>query len=328
MASLNRLALRNIALVPIRAFTVSSSGKSISSKLHPWFVTGFADAESCFYFKIIKNKNYSTRWVVELNFQIGLHQKDRPLLELIRLFFGVGKITKLGKNYIWYRVSSNKDLAVIIDHLDKYPLITQKRADYELFKEAFNLIFHKEHLTPEGLRKLVAIKGSINRGLSDELKAAFPNTQLVSRPASNLTGILDPNWLAGFVEGEGCFRVCTRKSKTTKLGEYVWLEFTIYQHSRDEQLIQSLVQYLDCGRTRLDPRGSVIYFIVTRLSDIVEKILPFFEKYPLVGVKALNFGDFYKVASVMKAKGHLTKEGLGEIIKIKDGMNTGRFENN
>ena len=48
-ASLNKLALRNIVLVPIRAFTVSSSGKSISSKLHPWFVTGFADAESCFY---------------------------------------------------------------------------------------------------------------------------------------------------------------------------------------------------------------------------------------------------------------------------------------
>jgi hypothetical protein len=92
--------------------------------------------------------------------------------------------------------------------LDKYPLITQKRADYELFKQAFNLISHKEHLTPEGLRKLVAIKGSINRGLSDELKAAFPNTKLVSRPAFDFTGILDPNWVAGFVDGEGCFFFC------------------------------------------------------------------------------------------------------------------------
>lgn len=171
--------------MPIRAFTVSSSGKSISSKLHPWFVTGFVDAESSFYLKILKNKKHSTGWVVELCFQIGLHQKDRPLLELIQLFFGVGKITKLGKDSILYRVSSNKDLAVVIGHLDKYPLLTQKRADYELFKEAFELVSRKEHLTIEGLRKLVAIKESINRGLSDELNALFPNTKPATRPVVN-----------------------------------------------------------------------------------------------------------------------------------------------
>jgi hypothetical protein len=67
-----------------------------------------------------------------------LHQKDRPLLELIQLFFGVGKIINLRKDYILYRVSSKKDLAVIIDHFDKYLLITKKLADYELFKQAFN----------------------------------------------------------------------------------------------------------------------------------------------------------------------------------------------
>ena len=67
-----------------------------------------------------------------MRFQIGLHQKDRTLLEMIRLFFGVGKISKHGKDSILYRVSSIKDLEVIIDHLKKYPLITQKRADYEL----------------------------------------------------------------------------------------------------------------------------------------------------------------------------------------------------
>ena len=67
---------------------------------------------------------------------------------------------------------------------------------------------------------------------------------------------------------------------------------------------------------------------MTRLSDIAEKIIPFFVEYPLVGVKALDLGDFYKVAAIMRTKGHLTKEGLEEIIKIKAGMNTGRFKNN
>lgn len=62
----------------------------------------------------------------------------------------------------------------IINHFDKYPLISQKRADFELFKQVF--LINKEHLTIEGLQKIVAIKYSINKGLSPKLQSAFPNT--------------------------------------------------------------------------------------------------------------------------------------------------------
>jgi len=55
-----------------------------------------------------------------------------------------------------------KDLARIIDHFEKYPLITQKRADYEIFKQVFYLIYRKEHLTLPGLQEIVAIKASMN----------------------------------------------------------------------------------------------------------------------------------------------------------------------
>ena len=61
-----------------------------------------------------------------------------------------------------YRVSSLSNLQVIIEHFDKYPLITQKQADYLLFKEAVNLIINKEHLSLTGLLKLVGIKATIN----------------------------------------------------------------------------------------------------------------------------------------------------------------------
>jgi hypothetical protein len=65
----------------------------------------------------------------------------------------------------------------------------------------------------------------------------------------------------------------------------------------------------------LRPRG---------LSDIVEKIIPFFNKYQLEGAKALDFADFCKVAELMKNKDHLNQVGLEQIRKIKVGMNTGR----
>ena len=45
---------------------------------------------------------------------------------------------------------------------DKYPLLSQKKGDFLLFKKAFNIILNKEHLTEDGLRKIAAIKASIN----------------------------------------------------------------------------------------------------------------------------------------------------------------------
>jgi len=110
-----------------------------------------------------------------------LHQKDLVLLESIQSYFGVGIISKQGKNAIQYRVIGLKDLKVIMDHFEKYPLLTQKRADCELFKQAVEIMNRKEHLTPDGLQQIVNLKASINLGLSDELKVYFSNTIPVPR---------------------------------------------------------------------------------------------------------------------------------------------------
>jgi len=135
---------------------------------------------------------------------------------IIALLGGIGSITNLGKDSVQYRVSSVKDLEVIIDHFDKYPLITQKLADYLLFKQAFELVKRKEHLTPEGLHKIVAIKATINNGLTETLKSAFSGVIPVPRPVVVDQEIKDPYWLAGFVSGEGCFFINIFKSLAYK----------------------------------------------------------------------------------------------------------------
>lgn len=72
------------------------------------------------------------------------------------------------------------------------------------------------------------------------------------------------------------------------------------------------------------PEKSRVNFMVAKLTDIINILLPIFSKYPLQGTKKLNFMDFCKVVELMKNKAHLTPEGLEEIRKIKSGMNTGR----
>ena len=86
----------------------------------------------------------------------------------------------------------------------------------------------------------------------------------------------------------------------------------------------SLIAYFDCGTYIERNEGLAGDFCVTKFSDITQKIIPFFTKYPIVGVKALDFSDFSRVAELMQEKKHLTQPGLDQILNIKEGMNTGR----
>lgn len=75
-------------------------------------------------------------------------------------------MNSLAGTSVIYSVSSIKDINnVIIPHFDKYPLLTQKRPDFLLFrnssKMAIGLINEGAHLTTEGLTKIVSYQGAI-----------------------------------------------------------------------------------------------------------------------------------------------------------------------
>lgn len=309
-----------------KGLTRPFSSIATASKLHPQYVTGFSDAEGSFGIKIRKNSKLLTGWEVKPVFAIRLHRKDIMLIQQLQSYFGVGSIfISNSDESATLSVRSTEDITkVIIPHFDSYPLLTQKQADFLLFKLAIELIKNKEHLTVEGLNKIVALKGSINWGLSELLKIAFPNVVPMDRPLIENQVIKDSNWLAGFTEGEACFIVDIYKSKTTKTGFAIKLKFSLTQHSRDERLLKHIVEYLGCGYYFKRPNKLAGDYIVVKFSDIVTKIIPFLDKYPLVGAKRQDYLDFCKVASLMKTKVHLTNEGLEQIRQIKSGMNSGR----
>lgn len=110
------------------------------------------------------------------------------------------------------------------------------------------------------------------------------------------------------------------KSASHAIGYQVQLRFQITQQSRDKFLMERFVSYLGCGY--ISERGDIVDFQVTNLMDIVDKIIPFFEKYPIIGVKLDNYNDFCKAAQLVKDKEHLTVEGLEKIRLLKSNMNT------
>nr|QCW06929.1 hypothetical protein [Drechslerella brochopaga] len=300
---------------------VDDSNKSLDLR----FIVGFIDGEGSFSLQLTKDNNYSAGWRLKPSFGIGLDKKDLELLKFIQFSLkNLGNITKQGNEKFQWRISSKKDLISLIEILDKYSLITQKWSDYQLFKQAFEMYLNKEHLTIEGIKKLVAIKTYMNRCLPDELKKAFPDVKPVARPLIVNQIIYAPQWLAGFTSAEGCFMIQINKSSTHNIGFQTSLKFQITQHARDIDLMNKLIEYLGCGYYKLRPDKSAGDFIVSKFSDINEKIIPFFKLYPIVGVKALDFSDFCKVAEIIKTNDHLTEKGFEQIKLIKSNMNTVR----
>jgi hypothetical protein len=53
--------------------------------------------------------------------------------------------------------------------------------------------------------------------------------------------------------------------------------------------MRSLIEYFGCGNIYKD--RDTLNFRVAKFSDIDEKIIPFFQKYPILGVKSKDFED-------------------------------------
>jgi len=296
--------------------------------LNPWFVVGLTDAEPSFGVIITKDVSRPLGFVISISFEIGLNKKDLDLLNKVKNTLGVGNIYfNKDDNTYKFKVSNITDINnIIIPFFKKYSLMSQKRADFEVFVKIIDIMLNKGHLTSDGLQEIVNLKASLNLGLSDKLKASFPNYKVspTRSPVVSLMNIPNDFWLAGFFEGEACFYVSVYKSPNSKTGFAVQLVFKVTQHSRDAELLKHMAKHLSCGRVEYR-KGEACDYTVTAFKDIKDKIIPLLNKYPLLGSKALNFKDFKKVVEIMENKDHLTEKGINDIRVIKENMNTGRL---
>ena len=306
------------------------------NSLDPLFITGIFDAESSFLIAMLNNSRYKTGWNVQARIQLKMHEKDRSLVLKIQEYFGgIGLVSKPNNNYtVEFRVHSIKDITnVIIPHFDNYPLLTKKYSDYMLFKNVINLMLEKQHSNLEGIQKIINTRASMNGGLSDQLKKAFPDTIPVIREerVNNYNTLVHSKpWIAGFSTGEsppGNFFIAINKSKTTD-NIYASLRFSIAQDLRDVDLLESFVHFFKCGYVVRYEKRSIAEFVVTRIDDIINHVIPFFEEYNIAGSKYSNYCTFKIAAFMVKNKEHLKDDGLKEILLLKNKRGIATKNNN
>ena len=135
---------------------------------------------------------------------------------------------------------------------------------------------------------------------------------------------LDPRWVAGFVDGEGCFCVSIHRNVTFAKRSFGWQlhpVFQVSQHRDHRAVLEAFVTVFGAGRVRSKgPNSSVEIFAIDSLRDLWEFVIPFFERHPL-HVKQHDFQRFRRIVDGLRAGEHFTSDGFERLVRLAYAMN-------
>ena len=151
------------------------------------------------------------------------------------------------------------------------------------------------------------------------------NASSAENQQERLNATVQPWYISGFVDGEGSFHVafCHRKDLTHNWS--IIPEFHVSQNASRNSVLYELMDYFGCGQIKQNHRfrsNDLSYvWVVRRREDLQNKIIPFFEKYPLRTSKNADFQIFSRIVKMMGKSVHQTESGFAEIIELAFQMN-------
>lgn len=130
----------------------------------------------------------------------------------------------------------------------------------------------------------------INNASTSRLSSSFsslPITFKRSYSSNNLP--LNPWFVTGFVDAEGCFLVSIVKNDELRTGWEVIARFKIGLHTKDYLLLEQIKTYFGVGAVTFDVKNNSCVFEVTNLEGIIYNILAHFYKHPLISKKLADY---------------------------------------
>ena len=126
---------------------------------------------------------------------------------------------------------------------------------------------------------------------------------------------LTSQWIAGFVDGKGRFHIGYRPN-----GQ-IQPEFTVTQHTHSIKVLYAFKSFFGCGSVR-EKNSNLWYYRVRKHSDLLDKIIPFFEKNQLKTRNKVDFIRFRWITIQCSRNNHLNDEGLKWILRIRSLLNS------
>ena len=143
------------------------SADNQQERLDALWIVGFVDGEGCFHISINRIPEMTLGWQVLPEFRIVQHEKDAAVLHKIKDYFGFGEVTINCSDHhgtrMNFRVRGLENLNKVVKFFKKYPLITSKRKNFEIFSEVIQIMNDKKHLTKEGLDSIAKLVSGMNK---------------------------------------------------------------------------------------------------------------------------------------------------------------------
>ena len=128
-------------------------------------------------------------------------------------------------------------------------------------------------------------------------------------------------YFSGFVDGEGCFSVSINKSNRHKIGWEFRPSFSVSQNNDRAEVLYLLKDYFGCGSIRPDTSDKTLKFEIRSINDLIFKVIPHFERYPLVSSKSKSFLKFKKICFDIFEKKHLERKNLLSMVSQSKSVN-------
>ncbi len=128
-------------------------------------------------------------------------------------------------------------------------------------------------------------------------------------------------YITGYVDGEGCFTVTINVKPKALLGWEIRPSFSVSQNEDRRQVLDIMQTYFGCGFIRRDYSDRTVKFEIRDHKDVMEKVIPHFERFPLLSAKEKDFGLFKKICIMIDRKHHLDKAGFTNILQLAYQMN-------
>ena len=130
--------------------------------LDNYWLSGFTQADGCFFISIVKSKTHKVGYSVRLEF--SLNQNNELPLRLLYNNLSMGNISQYHTGIWCYKSSVYKTAASLINYFDKYNLFAGKYVDYLKFRKVYIMITEGKHLDSKGILK---IKSITTKGFSE-----------------------------------------------------------------------------------------------------------------------------------------------------------------
>jgi LAGLIDADG endonuclease len=265
-----------------------------NNKDFAWFVTGFTEAEGCFNINIYKTK--AGKLTAKLRFSLAIMENDTELLNQIRNFLNCGNISKPRSNgMIHFTVSKLSDInTIIIPHFKNYPLRGNKFQDFNSWCLAANIITEGRHLTSEGIIELQDLFKNMNRSRANTLDYLPSHCNKDSFEYIPING----NYISGFIAGDGSIGIF-QHSLTFDSPNFCRIYLSLTQHKNNLFLINEIKSYFKVGIKTKVQTNNTIQLLIENKEIFKSVIIPFFNEFPLYGVKLNNLNKIIKILSLI-----------------------------